>query len=156
MLQKGMYGELPPDCLAWENLMCGSESFAQALACPDEWIPVFALTVPEVVMVAFGVHLSVLDATPYAIRYDSASATFLAYPLYRMPLNAGLPTSPEAWRDIWSPLIGWFFSPFGGLSRLVGGWMTDASEVVRIVSGQLWLRIRRTEERDEHRQVREA
>lgn len=149
--------ELPDQCSEWDNFMFGDRPRALALAAPDEWIAVFELTRDEAFAVAFGAHLSVLEYRPLAFRYDSQTGRFLAYPLYRMPLSAGLPTVPEAWRDVWWPLICWPFRPVLRLSATISSALATASEVATDIARQLWRWwFLPPEERDERTQVRSA
>jgi len=156
MKKADAFSELPDQCDDWDGFMFGDRPRVAAQLAPDEWIAVFELTAWEALAVAFGAHLSVLEHRPLAFCYDSGSGKYLAYPLYRMPLQSGLPTTPEAWRDIWRPLLMWTVQPVLRMSRGIGNALVTASEYADDVARQLKARFRKPEVRDERPQVRAA
>lgn len=111
------YGELLPHDIGWDDFILGDAPFLRARAMPDVWIPVFELTAKEALTIAFGGTVYRLRYAPLTILYDSATDAYCFYPLRLIARKARLTMMPQAWRDIWSPLLSWFFFPLRAVAR---------------------------------------
>lgn len=105
MFRTDAYSELPAECKSWDAFCGGDTPFQRAQAAPDEWVAAFDLTATEFIMVALGLNPRTFQHVAHAVRYDSASGRYLAWPLCNLPASAGLPRSPRS-ADVWKSLLG--------------------------------------------------
>ncbi|MDQ1290725.1 MAG: hypothetical protein QG615_515 [Nitrospirota bacterium] len=132
------YAEVPSELKAWGDLYYGgSGPLEHARRYPNQWFEAFLLTYFEVAALVFCVRLSP-EEPPWAVRYDSASSKYLAYPLRKMGKRHGLMAVPHPWHHLYWPLLRKAFRPFRTTALRIGNAIAIASDVATQVVEVVW------------------
>ena len=130
--------EIPPELKKWGYEYYGGDGpLVHARAYPDRWHEAFLLTIPEAIMLAFGVRTAP-EERPWAVRYDSNSGRYLAYPLRMLARRQDLMDEPHPWHHLYRPLLCRAFAPVRSVALRVGDAIAIASDMASQVAENLW------------------